>query len=102
MGPAAGTMAWWESLLFPVGSGSVLQPIMGPTAGPMACWTCLFFPIGAVFLQPAMGPAAGPMACWTGLLFPLGERFNPPAHYGSSSWANGLLDELVLPKLVAA
>ena len=60
-------------MLFPVGSGSVLQPIMGPTAGPMACWTCLFFPIGAVFLQPAMGPAAGPMACRTSLFFPIGS-----------------------------
>ena len=70
MGPAAGTMAWWESLLFPIGNGSILQPIMGPTAGPMACWTCLFFPIGAVFLQPAMGPAAGPIGLLDRLVLP--------------------------------
>ena len=97
MGPTIGPMACWTSVFFqigerfsppahygssswnnglvgklviPVGSGSVLQPIMGPTAGPMACWTCLFFPIGAVF---------------------------PPARNGSSSWTNGLLDRLVLP-----
>ena len=44
-----------------------------------------------------MGPAAGPTACWTSLFFPNWERLNHPAHYGSSSWTNGLLDKRVLP-----
>ena len=51
----------------------------------------------SLVLQPAMGPAVGQMACWTSLFFPVGERFSPPAHHGSSSWTNGLLDELVRP-----
>jgi hypothetical protein len=135
-----------------MGGGVILQPTMSPAAGPMACWASLFFPVGTRFnppahygssswanglldklvlpnwerfnppahygpsswtnglldklvlpnksglvLQPTMGPAAGPMVCWTSLFFPKGERFNPPAHYGSSSWTNGLLCKLVLP-----
>merc|ERR1711884_107031 len=65
-------MAWWESLLFPVGSGSVLQPIMGSNS-----WTNGLLDM---------------------LILPNRSGF-PPARNGSSSWTNGLLDRLVLPNL---
>ena len=110
-GPAAGPMASWTSLFFPIENGLVFQPTMGPAAGPVACprWVqqldqwhagqACFSKYGSgLALQLTMGPASGPIAYWSCLFFPIGELFDPPAHDGSSSWANGLVDKLVLPK----
>ena len=82
----------------PNGSVLLLQPVMGPTIGPMACWTSVFFQIGERFSPPAhYGSSSWNNGLVGKLVIPSWKRFNPPAHYGSNSWTNGLLDMLILP-----
>ena len=82
----------------PNGSVLLLQPVMGPTIGPMACWTSVFFQIGERFSPPAhYGSSSWNNGLVGKLVIPSWKRFSPPAHYGSNSWTNGLLDRLVLP-----
>jgi hypothetical protein len=129
MGPTAGPMACWTRVFFPIGerfnspahegSSSWTNGMLGKLILPSwkrfnlsahygsNIWTNgllvkLVLPhrSGSVF-QPAMGLAAGPMVYWTSLFLPVGRRFGPPAHYGSSSWTNALLCQLVLPELGA-
>ena len=115
-GPSAryGSSSWTNGL-----------PTMGPAAGPMACWASLFFPLGNGLNHTAhygsssctnglldklvlpswerlsfpvrCGSSSWPLACWTSEFPTVGDQINPPAHYGSSSWTDGLLDKLVLP-----
>ena len=82
----------------PNGSVLLLQPVMGPTIGPMACWTSVFFQIGERFSPPAhYGSSSWNNGLVGKLVIPSWKRFSPPAHYGSNSWTNGLLDMLILP-----
>ena len=84
----------------PNGSVLLLQPVMGPTIGPMACWTSVFFQIGERFSPPAhYGSSSWNNGLVGKLVIPSWKRFSPPAHYGSNSWTNGLLDKLVFPNL---
>ena len=88
MGPAAGPLACWASLFFPIGERFNLSAHYGSSnwTKPMACWTSLFFPIGrGLVFQRTMGPAAGPMACWTILFFPVGAVF-----FSSPRWVEQL------------
>ena len=82
----------------PNGSVLLLQPVMGPTIGPMACWTSVLFQIGERFSPPAhYGSSSWNNGLVGKLVIPNWKRFSPPAHYGSNSWTNGLLDMLILP-----
>ena len=42
-----------QACSFQSGSGLILRPTMGPAAGRMACWTILFFPVRERFNPPA-------------------------------------------------